>query len=168
MKVVTRHSRNDRRRGIAAVELAFLLTFVLVPLLLGIWEVGRLVEVQQYLTNGAREGSRQASTGKKSVSQVQQSVVNYLANCGVTVATTNVTVTNLTNSSRTDPQEGTQPTNALQLDHFQVTVSVPFDNVRWVLLNKITNVTTITSTSDWYSMNDLPLTVSTTIPGMPQ
>src|SRR5262249_34151787 len=111
---------------------------------------------------------RQASTGQKTVSQVQQTVVNYLAQNGITVAATDVTLTNLTNASRSDPTVGTGATNAVQLDHFQITVSVPFDNVRWILLGKITNITTLTATSDWYSMNNQPLTLSTTIPGMPQ
>jgi Flp pilus assembly protein TadG len=148
--------------------LAALLTFVLVPTLLGIWEVGRMVEVQQSLYNAAREGGRQASTGQKTVSQVQQTVVNYLAQNGITIDPSAVTLTNLTSSSRYDPTVGMQPQNAQQLDHFQLSVSVPFDNVRWVLLSRITAITTLTATADWYSMNNKPLTVSTTIPGMPQ
>ena len=37
------------------------------------------------------------------------------------------------NSARSDP------TAANQLDHFQITVTIPFNSVRWVLLNQITN-----------------------------
>ncbi|MCS6866643.1 MAG: pilus assembly protein [Gemmataceae bacterium] len=46
------------RRGVAAIELAFVTTLLVVPLLLGIWEVGRLVQVQQIVSNAAREGAR--------------------------------------------------------------------------------------------------------------
>jgi ABC-2 type transport system ATP-binding protein len=49
--------RTSARRGVAVVELAVLLPFLLV-VLLGIWEVGRLIEVQQILNNAAREGAR--------------------------------------------------------------------------------------------------------------
>jgi Flp pilus assembly protein TadG len=137
-------------------------------MLLGLWEVGRLIEVQQLLDNAAREGGRQASTGKRSVSDVQQTVVNYLARNGVTVPTSAVTITNLTNSTRSDPRAGTSTSNARQLDHFQITITVPFDNVRWILLNEVTSTTNLTTSADWYSMVDLPLTVSPTIPAQPQ
>ena len=50
------------RRGVAAVEAALLLPLALL-LMLGTWEVGRMVEVSQILNNAAREGGRSASTG---------------------------------------------------------------------------------------------------------
>lgn len=46
------------RRGVAAIELAFVTALLVVPLLIGIWEVGRLVQVQQIVSNAAREGAR--------------------------------------------------------------------------------------------------------------
>ena len=50
-----------KRRGVAAVEFAVCLPFILL-MLVGLWEVGRMVEVQQLLNNSVREGGRQAST----------------------------------------------------------------------------------------------------------
>ena len=163
--------RKDRlasRGGAAAVELAVLLTFILLPLLVGLWEVGRMVEVQQLLDNSAREGGRQASTGQRSVSEVQLAVVNYLALNGITVPTSAVTVANLTDGTRYDPRAGSQPENAQQMDHFQIVVTVPFDNVRWILMSQITPTRTLGATVDWYSMNNIPLVVSPTIPTVPQ
>jgi Flp pilus assembly protein TadG len=146
------------RRAVAAVELALLLP-LLVTLLLGAWEVGRMVEVQQLLTNAVREGGRQASTGSKTVAQVKADVVNYLVRNGITSVTANdVTVTNLTSSSRPEP------TQAEQLDQFQVTVSIPFNSVRWILLNQITSASQLSATADWYSMRDIPITVASDIP----
>jgi Flp pilus assembly protein TadG len=162
------HRRHARRRGVAAVELALLVTFLLLPLLLGLWDVGRLVEVEQLVQNAAREGGRQASTGKRSVSDVQQAVVDYLARDGITLDPSAVTVTNLTDGTRTDPRAGSSPQNALQLDHFEITVSVPINSVRWVLMDRFSGATTLTATADWYSMNDLPFLVSPTIPSQPQ
>ena len=43
-------------------------------------------------------------------------------------------------------------------------VSIPFNSVRWVLLNQLTKVTTLSASATWYSMADIPLTVNTTIP----
>lgn len=150
--------RKPRRRGVAAVELAVVLPLLLV-MLLGAWEVGRMVEVQQLLTNGCREGGRQASTGSKDVTAVKQDVVNYLQRNGInSVSTSDVTVTNLTDSSRADP------TVAAQLDRFRVTVTIPFNSVRWVLLNQITNAQYLSATVDWYSMRDIPITVNNQIP----
>jgi Flp pilus assembly protein TadG len=145
------------RRGTAAVELAVVLP-LLVLLLLGIWEVGRLVEAQQLLSNAAREGGRQASTGKKTTAEVQQDVLNYLAKAGVNTTGATVTVTNLTDSTRSDP------TTAQQMDQLQITVTLPFDNVRWALVNHIVSGTTLTGSATWYSMRDLPLNVSNVIP----
>ena len=62
---------NDRREdpdanadaGAVAVELALTLFLVIVPMLLGIWEIGCLLNAQQTLVEAVREGGRQASTG---------------------------------------------------------------------------------------------------------
>jgi Flp pilus assembly protein TadG len=149
--------RRQPRRGAAAVEFA-VVSLVLFPLLIGIWEVTRLVEVQQLLANAAREGGRQASTGNVNTAGVQQVVASYLTRNGIPCSTSNVTVTNLTSSSRSDP------TTANQFDQFHVTVTIPFDSVRWVLLNQITNTTQLTAAADWYSMKDVPLSINTNIP----
>jgi Flp pilus assembly protein TadG len=47
---------------VAAVELAIVMPF-LVTLLLGLWEVGRVVMVQNVMTNAAYEGGRLAASG---------------------------------------------------------------------------------------------------------
>jgi len=161
-------STQRRRRAAAAVEFAVCLT-LLIPLLVGVWEVGRLVEVQQLLANAAREGGRAAAAGQKTPPQIQQDIVTYLANAGLMVdksgiwtpvglTDVTITITNLTNSSRPDPS------TANQLDHFQVQVTIPFNSVRWVLLNQITTVTQLTATADWYSMKDTPISVNQSIP----
>jgi Flp pilus assembly protein TadG len=52
----------NRRRGVAAVEFGLCLP-VIVVLLLGILEVGRITQVSNVLWNGARESARDASLG---------------------------------------------------------------------------------------------------------
>ena len=152
-----RRDHANRREGTAAVEFAVVLIFI-VPLLIGLWEVGRLVEVEQLMNNAVREGARQASTGNKNAAGVQQDVANYLTVNGITCSTSNVTVTNKTSAARNDP------TTANQLDQFHVEVQIPFDSVRWVLLNKITKVSNLSAGADFYSMRDIPLAVNATIP----
>ena len=51
----------NSRRGIAAVEAAFIMPF-LILLMLGVWEVGRLFDAAQVVANACREGAR----GRKS------------------------------------------------------------------------------------------------------
>jgi Flp pilus assembly protein TadG len=150
-------SRFERRHGSAAVEFAVTALFI-VPLLVGLWEVGRLVEVQQLLANAAREGGRQASTGSVNVAGVQATVVSYLMRNNIPCSTSNVTVVNKTSSARPDP------TTANQFDQFEVTVTIPFNSVRWVLLNQITNTQNLTAAADWFSMKDVPITVNSNIP----
>jgi Flp pilus assembly protein TadG len=146
------------RSGVAAVEFAIIMP-LLALLIIGLWEVGRMVEVQQYLVNSVREGARQASTGVKTTAQVKQVVVDYLKQKGLSsVTTSNVTVTSVSNTSITDP------TQATQLDQFRVSVSIPFNSVRWIALDRITALTNLTASADWYSMRDIPLEVSLTIP----
>jgi Flp pilus assembly protein TadG len=150
--------RGKRCRGAVAVEAAVVLP-VLVTLLTAIWEVGRLVQVQQLVHNAAREAGRQASTGRKDTASVQADALRYLQRTGLkSTAGTTVTVTNLSGPADTDP------TLANQLDHYRVTVTLPFNAVRWIFLNQITSAQTITSTSDWYSMKDVPVVVTGSIP----
>ena len=147
-----------RRRAVAAVELAVCLPLLLI-IVTGIWEVGRMVQVQQLMANAAREGGRQASAGQKDAATVKQYVVNYLNMNGLTGVTTSmVTLTNITNASRSDPS------TANQLDQFRVTVTVPYATVRWSTLSQITTTSTMVASADWFSMRDTNITVNTSIP----
>src|SRR5947209_6013610 len=77
-----KHLGSPSRRGTAAVELAVCLPFLMI-LLVGVWEVGRMVEVKQLMCNAVREGGRQAATGTQTTAQVKQYVVNYLNTNGI-------------------------------------------------------------------------------------
>jgi Flp pilus assembly protein TadG len=148
-----------RRRGIAAVELALLLPFILVPLLFGMWEIGRLVEVQQIVDNAAREGGRAASTGQYTNAQVQQVVLNYLSAAGISTA--NV-------SPQVSSASGADVSQAAQLEVLTVSLSVPYSNVQWLASNWIlSGNSSMNSTVIWYSMVNVPLTISQTIPAAP-
>ena len=89
---------------------------------------------------------------------IRQYVVNYLNMNGLTgVDLSMVTLTNLTTPAA-------DPKTAAQLDQFRVTVTVPYSTVRWSTVAQITSTSVLTATSDWYSMHDLPVSVTGTIP----
>ena len=155
MKVLSRESKHVRY-GVAAVEFAVVLPFLLL-VLAGLWEVGALVKTQQLLSNAARVGGRQASTGLNTNAQVQQSVLQYLQNAGLSTTNVNVTVTDVTS--------GGDVSNASQMDQISVTVTIPFKDVAWDALSFVVpGGSQVTGSATWYSMVDLPVNVSTTLP----
>lgn len=108
-----------QRLGTATVEFALVapLFFLLV---FGMVEFGRMVMIQQVITNASREGARSAVLDGATASGVQSAVVNYMANGGVAIAPSNVTI------SPTDPstaQAGAPVT---------VSISIPFSEVSWL------------------------------------
>jgi Flp pilus assembly protein TadG len=133
----------------------------LLTILLGVWDVGRLVDVYQILSNAAREGGRCASTGQLNVAGIQEAVLRYLKQAlppATDLTEVTVTVTNLTNAANTDPSTSDQ------LDQFQIKVTLPSNSVRWIVMQNLIGSQTLESTSIWNSMRDIPLTVSTDIP----
>jgi Flp pilus assembly protein TadG len=140
------------------VELAVCLPF-LVVVLLGIWEVGRMVSAQQIVANAAREGGREVAAGQTTAATIKQYVATYCNMNGLTGVTSSmVTLTNVTNPSNTDP------TNCNQMDQWTVTVTVPYSTIKLSNVAQITPTTTLTVTVTWYSMKDIPITVDTSIP----
>jgi Flp pilus assembly protein TadG len=87
-------------------------------LVLAMIEYGRMVMVQQIITNGAREGARAAVLDGATTSGVNSSVSTYCTNGGV--KNVSVTVT-------PDP-----PSNAASGDPVTVRVSVGFSQVSWL------------------------------------
>ena len=106
-----------KRRGAAAVEFA-----VVVPLffllIFGMIEFGRMVMVQQIITNCSREGARVAVLDGAKTDQVESAVNNYLTNASISGGIVSVSP---------DP-----PDSASYGDPVAVTVSVPFDQVSWL------------------------------------
>jgi len=155
------HTCCRKRRGAAAAEFAIILP-VLLMLVLGIWEVGRMIQVNQILDNAAREGARLSASGAFTDDAVKIAVCQYMHDAGLPDYTSQrnsiVTVTNLT-----DP--GVDSSNAAQLDHMQIGVSIPFKDVRWIALYLVTNNnTSITAQADWYSTKNQSYPVTVTSP----
>jgi Flp pilus assembly protein TadG len=134
---------------VAAVEFAAVLPMVL-TLILGIWEIGRMVEVEQMINNAAREAARQATTGQLTNAQVQQVAIQYLNVAGIPTGNVVVTVVDLTSP-------GTDVSQAAYQDRIQVTVTMPFSDVRWSTVSYFTSSNAaLTATVTWVSVIDKP------------
>ena len=105
------------RRGAAAVEFAVVAPLFFL-LILGMIEFGRMVMVQQVITNASREGARIAVLDGTQTTDVVSAVGDYLQNGSVAGATIDV---------EPDP-----PGSAGYGDPVTVTVSIPFDQVSWL------------------------------------
>ena len=83
-------------------------------------EIGRVLMVQQILTNASREGARIAilDSPTPTATQVSSTVTTYLQNMGISGATVTI--------------NPTEPTTAAYGAPVTVTVQVPFSNVSWL------------------------------------
>ncbi len=164
------HSRsNADRRGVVAVEAGMVLPLLII-IMFGVWEVGRMIQMNQVLINGAREGARFAAGGyvdgtPVTNAMVQQAVRDYLRTAGMPAAAYNgaqVTLTCLASPSWTNPSD------ALPLDRFTVQVTIPagaaFDSMAWSLVTRFTGVSSMSTTVSWMSLNDQKIVVNTQLP----
>jgi len=87
-------------------------------LIFGMIEFGRMVMVQQIITNASREGARVGVLDGATTSGVVTQVTNYLDGSGISGATVTV-----------DPNP---PTDASWGEPVTVDVSVPFGQVSWL------------------------------------
>lgn len=157
--------RLPKRRAAACCEFALLMP-IMITCMLGIWEMGRMVDVQQIVSNGAREAGRMAAAANLTDDQVISATRDYLKRAGLpTAAGDNAIITVVNKTS------GKDALSADQLDRFEITIKVYYNDVRWVNLNLLANSSTdptkatfISATSEWYSMNDFPLSVDQTVP----
>jgi Flp pilus assembly protein TadG len=106
-----------KRRAAAAVEFAIVAP-VFFLLVFGLIEYGRMVMVQQIITNASREGARTAVLDGATTAGVTAAVNNYLTSGSISGATVTV-----------NPNP---PTTAQYGDPVTVTVSVPFSQVSWL------------------------------------
>jgi Flp pilus assembly protein TadG len=130
--------RHQRRRGIAATELAVLAPF-LVTVVLGMFEVGRCVMVKDLLTNAARKGCRTGTTASGTYQNILDDVNNILSDNNIPASDATITVQVATyNGNSTTPSWGSFATvsdassytpNAL--DKVSVKVAIPVTDVLW-------------------------------------
>jgi hypothetical protein len=112
-------SYRRNRRAAAAVEFAVVAP-VFFLLIFGMIEYGRMVMVQQVITNASREGARLAVLDGATYDEIEAQVEEYLTSASID--TTNAVVEVLP-----DP-----PTDAAFGEPITVTVSIPFSEVSWL------------------------------------
>lgn len=109
-----------QRRGAAVVEFA-----VVAPLLFlfvfGMIEYGRMVMVQQLITNASREAARRAVLDGATYNEVNQMVSDYLTSAAIPAAAVNPIVMNPSN-----------PASATYGAPVTVTVQIDFNKVSWL------------------------------------
>ena len=178
-----------RRRGTAAVEFALCLPLMML-ILTGLWEVGRIMEVQIVLTNSAREAARDASLGQDNLLTVANNLRTYLQSAEPTAFgsghstsmiapvislpahtsgytcwdnTAKRELFTMTFSDLTDPND-TDPTMMSQLDVYKLGVQVPFNSVSWSSIVPVAGASRLSVAVDWASLVDSPFQI---VPDLP-
>ena len=111
-----RRNRRNPRAGAAAVEFAVVLPLLML-LVFGMIEFGRMVMVQQMVVSSAREGARHAILDGATIASTKARAGNYLANAGVSTAVVDVTP---------------DPNSASTATPITVDVRVSFEDVSWM------------------------------------
>jgi Flp pilus assembly protein TadG len=183
--------RTAGRSGAAAVEFA-ICAIPMFLLLIGLWEVGRMVEVQQVVWTSAREAARDASLGQDSLQTVATNLASYLQNaeptafakghatslkapsftlpantygytCWDTTASPNKELFTVTFADMTNSAI-TDPTGMAQLDRYEIGVQVPYASIGWSTIPQITGIVRLQATVDWVSMVDSPFQITPSLP----
>ena len=118
LEKVCRSCRRSRL-GAAAVEFAIVAPIFFL-MIFGMVEFGRMVMVQQIITNASREGARMAVLDGATTTEVTTSITTYLSNASINNVTPTVTIA-------PDP-----PSSASYGAPVTVSVSVPFNQVSWL------------------------------------
>ena len=127
-------THQQRRDGVAAVELAMMSPFFLF-LVLGILELGRGFDAGVKLTSAVREGGRLAamdfskltSAGQTVNQKVESDIRNYLSASGIPGDEVTVSITHAdgTNEGQTFDLEADDN----YLDLFRITVEIPYEAI---------------------------------------
>jgi Flp pilus assembly protein TadG len=184
-----RPGSNSFRHGSAAVEFAVILPLLL-TLLIGVWEIGRFIQLQQIMSNAARDGARLASQGV--IMNTNGSITDITTSAGAPSINTSTsgspqgaggpnvttTVSNYLYAAGITNQSGlqvsfqfidgdtslTDPYQGVKNQHYIVSVTMPYANLRWTNLSLI-NPTLIGGQCTWQMLVDSPFTVNPVLPG---
>jgi Flp pilus assembly protein TadG len=178
-----------RRNGAAAVEFACCLPLMLM-ILTGLWEVGRIVALMGVISNSAREAARDASLGQDNLSAVAARLLSYLQSADKTtfgqghttsmiapVVSLPANTTGYTCWDNTSNKElftlsfsdltttsTTDPSNMNQLDLYTIGVQVPTANIAWSTIIPVPGTTRLSVSVTWASMVDSPFQITPNLP----
>jgi len=172
----------------------FALAFPLILfIMIGLWEVGRIVEVNQVMWNSAREAARDASLGQDNLLTVANNLLTYLQSAepkafgqGHQTSMVNPTTVGITLPANTTgytcwdttanrelftvtftdqtTTTNTDPTQMAQLDLYQIGVQVPYSSIGWTATPLITGMSRINVAVTWASMVDSPFAIAPYLP----
>ena len=177
------------RGGTASVEFACCLP-LLALILSGLFQVGRIVEIQQILWNGAREAARDASLGQDNLKTVASNLLTYLQGAeqtnfgdGHTTSmispvvslpantfgytcwdnTSNKELFTMTFTDLTNSSVG-DPMSMSQLDVYQIGIQVPYNSISLAPAVPIAGATRLYATVTWASLVDSPFAIAPNLP----
>jgi Flp pilus assembly protein TadG len=166
------------RDGVAAVEFAVTLPLLFL-LMLGTWELGRVVQVYQILNCAVREGARIAAQGQiinltgaytqitvnTGTPNVYDTIKNTLRAAGIDVSAFDTSKVQFTflDSAGNPVASPSQPWQGTKGQRFKITATLPYDSFRWTNLNLL-NITQIQVTFFWACLIDDPFHVDTNLP----
>ena len=180
---------NSCRRGGSAVEYAACLPLMLM-ILTGLWQVGRITEVQEVLWNSAREAARDASLGQDNLQTVTTNLLTYLQGAEKTAFppghstsmiapvvslpantygytcwdnTTNKELFTMTFADITNTTV-TDPTAMKQLDVYSIGVQVPYTSIELCSIVPVSGMTRLSVTVVWASLIDSPFQIAPYLP----
>ena len=180
-------SQQLKRPGIATAEFSYVL-LILFPVLIGVWETGRLIQVQQIVSNSAREGARMAAQGRTinqsgapteiltsvnpnpgNLPNVKAAVFQSLHGAGLTNLTWNDVIVTFafldqpSGATAGPSSSNPQPVQGVKNQRFSVTVSIPLAKVRWVNFG-IVSTPNVAETVEWRMLVDEAFTINQTLP----
>jgi hypothetical protein len=159
-------------------------------ILSGLWEVGRITQVEQVMWNSTREAARDGSLGQDDFPTVASSLLTYLQAAdkvafppGHTTSfiapvvtlpantigytcwdqTANREMFTVTFTDVTSPSVK-DPTDMAQLDVFAIGLQVPYRSIAASPLSQVTGATRLTATVYWAAMVDSPFQISPYLP----
>lgn len=183
----------QRRQGVAAVELAVVLPFYIL-LVIGIWEMGRMFQAYQLISNASREGARFAAAGNSIYStapstrdNIRQVVVENLLRGGVNIPDVTafkdtITIEMVTRDGAgnvvstnpnadpsiplpTDSGGSSLPNFVPRMAEIRVTVTVPVSYFRYAVTNyRVSAVNEVVSACSMVCMRDDPFEFTPSIP----
>jgi Flp pilus assembly protein TadG len=121
----TRSHYRYRRRGAATVEFCLIATFLLVPLLLGMFEFARAWMVKETLSDAAQKACRMGMLPARNSTDITNEVNDIMHDQLPSLSPSDYTVTILVNGAAADAS------TAQKGDQISVKVGVPVAKVAW-------------------------------------
>lgn len=147
---------------------------LLIILIVGVWELGRLIQLQQIMCTAARDGARLAaqaniinSNGDSTQIAMQTgdpNVVDTIRDSLQAAGIKDLTGLQITFEFIEGDTSAMEPYQGVKNQRFRIRVSLPYENLRWTNISLV-NPKTLCGECTWQMLVDDPFTLSPNIPG---